>query len=65
MLGLLRAQGSLRYSELESGVHATNSETVTARFEELTATDIIERHSYDEMPPRVEYSLTPRSLALT
>lgn len=65
ILGLLRERGSLRYSELEDALKATSSATVTARLDELTATDLIKRRSYDEVPPRVEYSLTPRGQALT
>lgn len=65
ILGVLRARGSLRYSEVETAVHATSSATVTARLDELTATDLVERRSYDEVPPRVEYSLTPRGQTLT
>lgn len=64
ILGLLRAGGSLRYSELEAGAHAASSATVIARLDELATTDLLERRS-DEIPPRVEDSLTPRGKALT
>lgn len=38
---------------------------MTARLNELTETDLIERRSYDEVPPPVEYSLTSHGKALT
>lgn len=65
ILGLLRAHGSLRYSELEDALEATSSATMVARLNEFADSDLIERRSYDEVPPRVEYSLTSRGKALT
>lgn len=65
IIGLLEARGPLRYGEVEDQLSVTSSSTLTTRLEELAASDLIERRSYDEVPPRVEYSLTPLGHALT
>lgn len=64
IVGLLGANGPMRYSELEDVLSATSSSLLTARLDELVAEGLIERRSFDEVPPRVEYSLTPRGREL-
>ncbi|WP_276260701.1 winged helix-turn-helix transcriptional regulator [Haloglomus litoreum] len=48
-----------RFGELEAelGISPT---TLSERLAELTAAGFLDRHSYDERPPRVEYIATPR-----
>lgn len=60
ILGLLGAHGPLRYGEVEEKLQVASTSTLAERLNELTATDLIVRRSYDEIPPRVEYRLTPR-----
>lgn len=49
--------GSIRFKDLES--HMTVSEpTIATRLDDLEEANLLEREFYDEMPPRVEYSLT-------
>lgn len=60
ILGLLGAHGPLRYGEVEEKLQVASTSTLAERLDELTATDLIVRRSYDEIPPRVEYTLTPR-----
>ena len=33
---------------------------LSSSLKELIADELVARHSYDEIPPRVEYSLTPK-----
>lgn len=47
-----------RYGEIEKGFDDVSSSTLSNRLEELTEEGLLIRRSYDEIPPRVEYSLT-------
>ena len=64
IVGLLGARGPLRYGELEEALGATSSSLLSERLEELVDEELIERRSFDEIPPRVEYSLTPKGREL-
>lgn len=64
IVGLLGSNGPMRYSELEDLLGATSSSLLSNRLDELADEDLIERRSFDEIPPRVEYSLTPRGREL-
>jgi DNA-binding HxlR family transcriptional regulator len=57
------AEGPLRFSELESRVGVAPN-TLTQRLKELTAAGLLERTSYGEVPPRVEYEPTEKARAL-
>ncbi|MFP8888352.1 winged helix-turn-helix transcriptional regulator [Natrialbaceae archaeon A-CW2] len=66
-LAVLRAVAttpdSRRFSELEEEIGAAPS-TLSARLSEFTEAGLLERESYDEMPPRVEYRPTEAATAL-
>ena len=47
----------MRFQELQTKLKI-NSRTLTDRLQELAEFHIIQRISYDEIPPRVEYSHT-------
>lgn len=47
-----------RYGEIESSFGDVSSSTLSNRLEDLTEQGLLERRRYDEIPPRVEYSLT-------
>lgn len=64
IVGLLGSRGPMRYGELEEVLGATSSSLLSNRLEELADEGLIERRSFDEIPPRVEYSLTPRGREL-
>lgn len=64
IIGLLGAHGPMRYGDLEERLEATSTSLLSARLDELTGEGLIERRSFDEIPPRVEYSLTPRGREL-
>lgn len=54
------AEGPLRFSELEDQL-GISPNTLTERLKELTAAGLLDRRSYDEIPPRVEYTATERA----
>jgi DNA-binding HxlR family transcriptional regulator len=55
--------GPWRYSELGATLDVSPT-TLSRRLSALEAVGVIERRSYDESPPRVEYSATERGEAL-
>lgn len=57
---VLAAMKTLRYSELRKEMGNITDAVLAAALKELIADEIVERKSYDEIPPRVEYSLTEK-----
>ncbi|MDN0194359.1 helix-turn-helix domain-containing protein [Streptomyces sp. S.PNR 29] len=53
-----------RFGELRRQVPGVTEKVLAAQLRELEADGIVHREAYDEVPPRVEYSLTPRGAAL-
>jgi DNA-binding HxlR family transcriptional regulator len=51
--------GRLRYSELESKMPGISPKTLSDRLKELEKANLIKRETFAEIPPRVEYILTP------
>jgi DNA-binding HxlR family transcriptional regulator len=58
------AEGRSRFCELERSLAGISPRTLSLRLRALEAEDIVERHTFPEVPPRVEYSLTPKGEAL-
>lgn len=56
--------GSLRYGELRRRVGDVTPRVLTRQLRELEQDGIVSRRMYAEVPPRVEYSLTPTGKAL-
>lgn len=54
----------LRYSELRKEMGNITDAVLAAALKELIADDIVTRKSYDEIPPRVEYSLTEKGTSV-
>lgn len=52
------AEEPIRCNALKELLGATGDTAVTARLDEFQESDLVERRAYDEVPPRVEYSLT-------
>ena len=50
----------LRYSELRKEMANITDAVLAVTLKELMADGIVARRSYDEIPPRVEYSLTEK-----
>lgn len=49
----------VRFKDLEARLTEASTATLSNRLEELTDAGILRRESFDEVPPRVEYELTP------
>jgi DNA-binding HxlR family transcriptional regulator len=58
------ATGSSRFCELERSLAGISPRTLSLRLRALEEHGIIDRQTYPEVPPRVEYSLTPKGSAL-
>lgn len=58
------ADGRTRFCELERSLAGISPRTLSLRLRALEEEGIVERHTYPEVPPRVEYALTERGLAL-
>jgi DNA-binding HxlR family transcriptional regulator len=52
------SEGARRFSELESACPGISPRTLSERLRTLEAEEVVERRSYPESPPRVEYELT-------
>jgi DNA-binding HxlR family transcriptional regulator len=58
------SEGPRRFSELERSCSGISPRTLAERLRVLEQELIVERHSYAESPPRVEYQLTAKGDAL-
>ncbi len=65
ILYFLAQNGPIRYGELRRAVRDVSDKMLIQQLKELEADDLVKRTDYKEVPPRVDYSLTPlgRSLA--
>jgi DNA-binding HxlR family transcriptional regulator len=54
----------VRYKEFRRVLKGISSKTLAYRLKELEESNILERQSYNEIPPRVEYRLTPKGQEL-
>ena len=58
------AEGSTRFSELERSLAGISPRTLSLRLRALEDEGIVQRTTYPEVPPRVEYALTVKGEAL-
>ncbi|MBJ7332381.1 MAG: helix-turn-helix transcriptional regulator [Solirubrobacteraceae bacterium] len=58
------AEGTSRFCELERSLAGISPRTLSLRLRALEEEGIVERQTYGEVPPRVEYALTEKGLAL-
>jgi DNA-binding HxlR family transcriptional regulator len=56
--------GTKRFSELERSLCGISPKTLSERLTALENEDVLRRHAYAEVPPKVEYSLTEKGQAL-
>jgi DNA-binding HxlR family transcriptional regulator len=54
------SEGARRFSELEAACPGISPRTLSERLRTLESEDVVERRSYPESPPRVEYELTEK-----
>lgn len=57
---VLSANERLRYSELRNEMYNITDAVLASTLKDLMTDGIVERKSYDEIPPRVEYNLTEK-----
>jgi DNA-binding HxlR family transcriptional regulator len=58
------AEGRSRFCELERSLAGISPRTLSLRLRALEEQGIVDRHTFPEVPPRVEYSLTDKGEAL-
>jgi DNA-binding HxlR family transcriptional regulator len=58
------AEENKRFCELERSLEGISPRTLSLRLRCLEENGIVERHTYPEVPPRVEYALTDKGEAL-
>ena len=58
------AEGRARFCELERSLAGISPRTLSLRLRALEEEGIVQRQTYPEVPPRVEYALTDKGRAL-
>lgn len=58
------AEGRSRFCELERSLEGISPRTLSLRLRALEEVGIVERQTFPEVPPRVEYALTEKGRAL-
>src|SRR4051795_13046194 len=58
------SEGHSRFCELERSLAGISPRTLSLRLRALEEEGIVERHTFPEVPPRVEYALTEKGRAL-
>ncbi len=57
-------KGEKRFSELERSLRGISPKTLSERLKKLEDARVVNRKCYAEVPPRVEYTLTAKGIAL-
>lgn len=57
-------RGEKRFSELERSLRGISPKTLSERLKKLEDAQVVNRKCYAEVPPRVEYTLTEKGIAL-
>lgn len=60
----LGCESVLRYGELKRNIPYITHKMLSTQLKELEADGIITRKEYPQIPPKVEYSLSPKGLSL-
>ncbi|MDK8190536.1 helix-turn-helix domain-containing protein [Paenibacillus sp. UMB7766-LJ446] len=61
----LFANGTMRFSELQRAIPEITKKMLTQQLRELEYHDIIHREIYQQIPPKVEYSITEYGQRMT
>ena len=65
LLTLEPAEKPMRFKEIEQAIPDISQKMLTRTLRDLEADGLVIRRAYAEVPPRVEYELTPRGRTLT
>lgn len=58
LISIVGAHDSLRFAEIEDHLPTASTSTISKRLDEFEDAGLLTRTQYNEIPPRVEYSLT-------
>lgn len=58
ILTIISERGNIRFNDLRAAMGDMSSSTLTIRLTELERAGLVERETFSEIPPRVEYTLT-------
>ena len=64
LIPLCCTTNSVRYKQFRQTMNGISSKTLAARLKELEKSGVLDRKSYNEIPPRVEYRLTVKGQEL-
>jgi DNA-binding HxlR family transcriptional regulator len=64
ILYFLAQDGPTRYGELRRAIRDVSDKVLIQQLKDLEADDLVKRTDHKEVPPRVDYSLTPLGLSL-
>ena len=60
VLAELHFHGTQRFNELLDNMKQVSPKILSKRLKELESRGLVDRKKFNEIPPRVEYSLTPK-----
>ncbi|MCU4718080.1 winged helix-turn-helix transcriptional regulator [Halapricum hydrolyticum] len=58
LISIIGAHESLRFGAIEKHLSSASTSTISKRLDEFEEAGLVSRTQYNEIPPRVEYSLT-------
>ncbi|MEC0372225.1 winged helix-turn-helix transcriptional regulator [Paenibacillus chibensis] len=61
----LFSHGTMRFSELQKAIPDITKKMLTSQLRELEYHDIVHREIYQQIPPKVEYSITEYGMGMT
>lgn len=64
ILCVMDQEGTIRYGELKRRVFGITNTMLANSLKEMEEAGLVERHQYNEMPVRVEYSITPKARSI-
>ncbi len=64
LLCVIDREGTVRYGQLRKSVHGITNTMLANSLKEMEQDGLVARRQYDEMPVRVEYSLTDKAKSI-